>query len=90
MTIENLDQTTAIGNVPESNAKAYDWLIQLSGELAQSKLAFDEACKAVAEKFAIPVADLKAGIKARQDENANEIVEKLNNKIDVIQEIANA
>lgn len=82
--------TTAIENVPANKGKAYDWLIELSDKASKEKMAFDEACKAVAESFGVPVGDLKAGVKARQDENANEVIEKLNSKIDIIQEISEA
>lgn len=89
-TIPDVEKTVAVGNVPEAKGKAFDWLIQLSNEKALKELAFNEACKATSEKFGIPVSDLKAGIKARQEDNSKEVIQKLNDKIDIIQEIVEA
>lgn len=56
----------------------------------EKKLAFDEACRAVAEKYDI-MGDLKAGVKARRDlEKGAQMVQKQKDKAEIMQEIMDA
>lgn len=73
---------------PSTSAEALRWLAKLNSDLSKAKADFDEASKAVAEKFDLSVSDIKAGLKARENDNASTVIQKLNDRIDTIEEIA--
>ncbi len=86
-----MNKTTAIENVPKTQGEVFDWLINLDRQMLEKKLAFDEACRAVAEKYDIKVGDLKAGVKARRDlEKGAQMVQKQKDKAEIMQEIMDA
>lgn len=74
---------------PSTIEESVAWLIKLDTEIETKKQDYNAAIKAIADKYQVSKANLKAAVKAYRTDTAKETIDALNDKVDVIQLVCN-